>query len=145
MPHWDRMVGARAAFWPHGMSEVDVAKSGVGYLMKYLSKLGELTKFPKGLRLYGIGGLDAKARHVRQWFNLPGWAKQAYGVGELVRKGGGLVVRDTGEILPPVFAVHRMPGWLQLQQLREVSPRFPELAAVGEYPGAYSGFPRVIA
>jgi hypothetical protein len=144
MPHWDRVVGRRAAFWPHGMTNTEVAVSGVGYLMKYLSKLGELTKFPKGLRLYGIGGLDESARKVRQWFNLPTWARSAYGVGELVRKAAvGLVVRATGEILPPVFKVSRMPGALILQKLREVPGRFPELAALGAYPGAFSSFPRV--
>lgn len=138
MPHWDRLAGRRAAFWPHGMSNTEPAKSGVGYLMKYLSKLGELTVFPKGLRLYGIGGLVEAGKQVRQWFNLPTWAKSAYGVGELVRKAGlGLVVRSTGEILPPVFKLSRVRGGLELCQLREVPPRFPEMAS-GEYPGAFS-------
>jgi hypothetical protein len=78
MPHWDkstqtRLGRTRAEFWPHGMTNTQPSKSGVGYLMKYLSKLGELTVFPPGLRLYGMGGLDAVGRAVRGWLNLPGW------------------------------------------------------------------------
>lgn len=135
MPHWDRLVGRRAAFWPHGMSNTEVARAGVGYLMKYLSKLSERTLFPKGLRLYGIGGLDDSGRAVRHWFNLPTWARAAYGVGEVARKAAGLVVQRTGQVLEPVFSVSRMPGYLLLRKLREVAPRFPEL---GTPPGAFS-------
>lgn len=130
MPHWDRPQGKRSAFWLHGMSETEVAKSGVGYLMKYLSKLGELTRFPKGLRLYGIGGLNELGRSVRSWFNLPEWCKREYGVGEVVRRQGGLLVRATGELLAPAYAVSLMPFGLVLRQLRELPPRFHD--------GAYS-------
>lgn len=155
MPHWDRAPSAaRSAFWQHGMSNTEVAKSGVGYLMKYLSKLGELSTFPKGLRLYGIGGLNANGRAVRAWFNLPQWAKSAHGVGDLVRRPSsldetglrfpaGLVVRQSGELLPPVFSVQRVPGGISLRKLRDVPSRFvAHLLGVGEYPGAYSSWPR---
>jgi hypothetical protein len=140
MPFWDKPSRAfRATFWPHGWSNTQVAVSGVGYLMKYLSKLGELTRFPKGLRLYGIGGLQRDGRSVRAWFNLPQWAKAAYGVGDLSRSAGRLVVRATGEVLAPVWRVLRVPGGLSLQKLREVPPRFrPEHVPLGDYPGAYS-------
>jgi len=142
MPMWDN-----AGWWPHGMSNRDVARSGVGYLMKYLSKLGELSVFPKGLRLYGIGGLDETARSVRGWFNLPQWAKQAYGVGDLARRACGLVVRATGEVLGPVFAVRRVPGALQLRQLRTVESRFSGvgLPALTGHLGAFSTWPRECA
>lgn len=94
MPHWDKPTRkthgrTRPAFWPHGMTNTDVAKAGVGYLMKYLSKLGELTRFPKGLRLYGIGGLTHQARSVRSWLNLPEWVKASYGVGDVKRVASG--------------------------------------------------------
>lgn len=138
MPHWDKMTrkkgGYRAAFWPHGMTNTEVAKSGVGYLMKYLSKLGELTVFPKGIRLYGIGGLDVSARAVRGWFNLPEWAKRDHGVGDLVRKKVGLVIRSTGEILEPAFSCAIKGGCLVITQLRDLPERFHD--------GAYSTFPR---
>lgn len=145
MPQWDRVRSkGGTAFWPHGWSNTQVAVSGIGYLMKYLSKLGELTRFPKGLRLYGIGGLQRDGRSVRTWYNLPQWAKAAYGVGDLARSAGGLVVRATGEVLPAVWKVLRVPGGLSLQKLREVAPRFgPEHVPVGEYPGAYCSWPQV--
>lgn len=130
MPHWDKPKGRRAAFWPHGMSNTEKARSGVGYLMKYLSKLGEFHRFPKGLRLYGIGGLNDTGRKVRAWFNLPEWAKNGFGVGELVRKAGRLLVSATGEILAPAYEVSRMPAGMVLRQLRPLPERFHD--------GAYS-------
>ncbi len=145
MPHWDKPTskrgGVRPPFWSHGMSNTELARSGVGYLMKYLSKLGELTRFPKGLRLYGIGGLSKAGRLVRSWYNLPQWAKAAYGVGELARTSGGLVVRATNEILQAMWRVTRVPGGLLLTKLREIPPRF--VTPPGERFGAYSSFPRL--
>lgn len=140
MPHWDKMTrkkhGFREPFWSHGMTNTEKAYSGVGYLMKYLSKLGELTIFPKGLRLYGIGGLDSDARAVRCWFNLPEWAKRDHGVGELVRHTAGLVVRATGEVLEPAFSCSIRGGGLVITQIRDLADRFHD--------GVYSTFPRVI-
>ena len=144
MPQWDRPTVRRTTnglrrvvecFWSHGMTNTQKALSGVGYLMKYLSKLGELTVFPKGLRLYGIGGLDATGRNVRSWFNLPGWVKQGFGVGEVRRSGSALVVLSTGEILDPAYRVQRVPGALIVQPIREFFKRFS--ASIG-YVGAYS-------
>lgn len=136
MPQWDRSRGNRKAFWPHGMTNTQKAKAGVGYLMKYLSKLGELTRFPKGLRLYGIGGLDQQARTVRAWFNLPEWVKSQYGVGDVKRVKSDYLVCATGELLPPAFEVSFVPSGLEVRALRELPPRFHD--------GAYSTFPRVL-
>lgn len=131
MPFWDRCPSARAVpFWPHGMANTDKAKAGVGYLMKYLSKLGELTRFPKGLRLYGIGGLNQQGRDVRAWFNLPEWVKRSHGVGDVCRVRRGLMVRSTGELLPPAFRVQFMHGGMVVHPLRELPERFHD--------GAYS-------
>lgn len=115
------------------MSETEIAKSGVGYLMKYLSKLGELMRFPKGMRLYGIGGLNAIGRAVRCWYNLPEWVKRTYGVSEIKRHGRRLVVCATGELLEPAFKVSRIPSGLLVTPLRELPPRFHD--------GAYSTWP----
>lgn len=112
------------------MSNTEAAKAGVGYLMKYLSKLGELTVFPDGLRLYGMGGLDPLARAVRTWYNLPQWAKNSYGVGDLKRTPSGLVDLETGEILPPMYSRHLIPGGLVLTLLRPYPERWQD--------GAYS-------
>lgn len=125
MPQWDRVPrGARVPFWQHGMTNTQIAKAGVGYLMKYLSKLGELSRFPKGLRLYGIGGLNADGRSIRSWFNLPEWVKAEHGVGEVLRRARGFVVRSTGELLEPAFSVVRQPSGLLLRPLRQLATRF---------------------
>jgi len=138
MPHWDRPVRLASgkvaeAFWAHGMSNTEVAKSGVGYLMKYLSKLGELTRFPKGLRLYGIGGLCNSGKLVRAWYNLPEWIKREYGVGDILRKGSAYLVRATGEFLEPAYRVSQVASGLLITQLRELPERF--------HCGAYSTWP----
>ena len=141
MPFWDRCNTspsgrAQRAFWGHGMTNTEQAKSGVGYLMKYLSKLGELTVFPDGLRLYGMGGLDPLARAVRTWYNLPQWAKNVFGVGDVKRCGSLLVQVDTGEVLPPMYSCRLVPGGLLLTLLREYPERWQD--------GAYSTFPRAV-
>lgn len=135
MPKWDKPTEgcsgrSVAPFWPHGMTNVERARSGVGYLMKYLSKVGENVAFPPHLRLYGVGGLTASARVVRAWYNLPEWAKAEYGVGELRRIGSHLVVKDTGEIVPPLYRKTHIPGGMLLHLLRPKPERFHD--------GAYS-------
>lgn len=133
MPHTLARGKVKAAFWPHGMTNTQIARSGVGYLMKYLSKLGELTRFPKGMRLYGVGGLCKLGRSVRSWFNLPEWVKRSYGVGDVLRRGSRLLVAATGEVLEPAFMVTLAPSGLAITQLRELPERF--------HHGAYSTWP----
>lgn len=135
MPHWDESEvmssgRVREPFWPHGMTNTEKAKAGVGYLMKYLSKLGELTVFPEGLRLYGVGGLDHLARDVRAWYNLPEWVKNMYGVGSIQRQGTRFIVLDTGEVLEPMFRREFIPGGCRLHLLRDYPDR--------HHSGAYS-------
>lgn len=134
MPRWDRSNGRRAPFWPHGMTNTEKLKTNVGYLMKYLSKMGELHSFPKGLRLNGNGGLDAQARTIRAWHNLPEWTKRTYGVGEAKRAKRGIVDQSTGEILPPAYQVSFSKEMMRITQLRDIPERFHD--------GAYSTFPR---
>ena len=135
MPHWDQTTQSPTGrtvkpFWSHGMSNTEQARSGVGYLMKYLSKLGDEHRFPPHLRLYGVGGLTAQARGVRGWYNLPEWAKRVHGVGELRRLGSRLVVVETGELLEPMYARSFAHGCLILTPLRAMPPRWHD--------GAYS-------
>jgi len=132
MPKWDVADGRRNAFWQHGMTNTQIAKSGIGYLMKYLSKLGEFSLFPKGLRLYGIGGLNAAARAVRTWLNLPEWAKRAYGVGDLVRQSGRLMVQATGEFLKSPYVVFLLPGAIIVRIVGDIPEKF--------HSGPYSTF-----
>jgi hypothetical protein len=117
------------------MTNTQPAKAGVGYLMKYLSKLGELTVFPDGLRLYGMGGLTPEGRQIRQWQNLPQWVKNTYGVGDIARAGASFVVQATGELLEPMFRCRVIPGGIEVLQLREMPPKLYDH-------GAYCTFPR---
>ena len=98
MPKWDKQ-----GWWPHGMTQRVVAQNPVGYLMKYLSKIGPLQAFPKGARIHGYGGLTQQARGICTWLNLPDWCKQRFGVGQLKTVACRRVVRDTGEILEPMY------------------------------------------
>lgn len=138
MPKWDRQHQLasgkiKPAFWPHGMTNTEIAKSGVGYLMKYLSKLGEFTRFPKGMRLYGVGGLCKIGNAVRAWYNLPEWVKRSYGVGEIKKMGKSFLVQSTGEILEAAFKVIFVPSGLLVVPLRNLPERFHD--------GAYSSWP----
>lgn len=138
MPKWDVVTVSPSGrcispIWPHGMAnrqKVRERRSSIGYLMKYLSKTTPFHVFPDGLRLFGVGGLDAQSRAVRTWSNLPEWAKREYGVGELVRSGSSLVLVDTGEIVPPMWSRQLMPCGLRLLLLRDYPQRFHD--------GAYS-------
>lgn len=133
MPHWD-LERPKGAWWPHGMTNTQPARAGVGYLMKYLSKLGELHRFPKHLRLYGMGGLSPPGRAVVGWVNLPEWVKREHGVGEVRRVRERLTCLATGELLASPWQVKSIPGGLLIQQTREIPERF--------FGGPYCGFPR---
>lgn len=128
MPKWDlptrKRGGFRVPFWSHGMANRAKAYSGVGYLMKYLSKLGELTIFPPGLRLYGMGGLTDQGRSVRRWFNLPAWVKLVAGVGDVVKVGNAFVLRATGEILETPYSVLKTQWGLEIKAIREIPARW---------------------
>lgn len=135
MPKWDTHRNKHGViWWPHGMSNRQRCKSGAGYLAKYLSKMGEFARFPKGCRLYGIGGLSGDGRGIRAWWNLPEWCRRMYGVGDVVRRAGALVVRATLEVLAPRFSLRRVHGGFQLRQLVPLAERF--------HAGAFSTFPR---
>lgn len=121
MPKWDKK-----GWWPHGMTNTQVSKTGVGYLMKYVSKLSPFHNFPKGMRLYGIGGLNPEARAIRSWHNLPEWVKQEHGVGDVKRAKAGFVVRETGEILESPWIVLRGAGRLLLRLVRDLPERWAD-------------------
>lgn len=138
MPKWDMTTrkargGLRPAFWQHGLTNTEKAFSGVGYLMKYLSKLGELTIFPDGLRLYGIGGLTSQGRAVRRWYNLPAWVKLVAGVGDVCKVGNAYVMRETGEVLETPYKVVKTQFGLIITALCEIPARW--------FAGAYSTWP----
>jgi len=121
LPKFDKQ-----GWWPHGMTNRVIAKHAVGYLMKYLSKISPFHEFPPGVRLYGMGGLVRPARDVCSWLNLPTWCKQSFGVGELRRIGGRRVVRDTGEVLGPMYRRVLFPGGMRLVPLGQLPERWAD-------------------
>jgi len=96
MPKWDvRLSGHRLSrrWWPHGMTNRKVARNAVPYLMKYMSKgnAGTLGIFPRGARVYGVGGLEHALRRARRWLGLPAFVQarsDVFGQWERARGGG---------------------------------------------------------
>lgn len=93
MPKWDKR-----GWWPHGMTNVVRARHAVGYLLKYISKgAGDaLRGFPKGARIYGVGGLDAALRRARRWLRLPAFVRGNSDINDDWRRapGGGWTAPD---------------------------------------------------
>jgi len=121
LPKFDKQ-----GWWPHGMTQTAIAKNPIGYLMKYVSKISPFHQFPKGVRIYGIGGLERSGKDIRAWLNLPSWIKQSYGVGELVSRAGRRVVRDTGEILQALYRVVLIPSGLRLHANGPIPSRWAD-------------------
>ena len=86
-------------WWPHGMTNrMCVRRSAVGYLMKYLSKGTDVSAgtFPKGARIYGVGGLDRTARRTRRWLRLPSFVRGNSSIHDTWDRalGGGWIAPD---------------------------------------------------
>jgi hypothetical protein len=96
----------KRGWWPHGVTRTEWARHAVGYISKYASK-GTDGYIPKGVRLYGVGGLSAKSRLFRAWWNLPVGIRKWGEPAALWRRalGGGWVSRRTGEHRPSQWRV----------------------------------------
>ena len=113
-------------WWLHGMTNTVKAVAPVRYVMKYTSKFEDGDSFPKGARVYGIGGLSSPDRCIRRWVNWPSHVQGNGSVNCPWRRnvGGGWVNRDTGEFLPSewgIVSINRKSA--RLVRLRTV-PRF---------------------
>ena len=85
--------------WPHGMSEIKWARKAAGYLAKYTSKGQDVgdPPFPRGVRICGVGGLDAEGRREYRWWRAPSEAREVLGQGaDLRRLKGGRFDAVTG-------------------------------------------------
>lgn len=94
-------------WWCHGMTRIEVARAAVPYLLKYLSKgAGDtLGSFPKGSRIYGVGGLEYSLRRARRWLGLPAFVQARSDIGDDWRRAqGGGWISPAGEIFPSEFA-----------------------------------------
>lgn len=102
-------------WWPHGSSNVQVARSPIGYLCKYASKgVGEGQKFPRNCRTHGHSGLSQQSRKVVRYWCSPMWVRDAmrdlgaYGA-DLRRCVGGWVDRVSGLFVASPWRVY-LPG-----------------------------------
>ena len=109
----------KAGWWRYGMSQRVRAQKPVGYLLKYATK-GDGGTFPRGLRLYGYGGLTGAGRAVRYWLCLPGWVHQrARSFRRVTRLPGGLwVAEDTGEVWRSPWEFVRFDADSQMVEFR---------------------------
>jgi len=98
-------------WWPHGMTRTEWARHAVGYIAKYASK-GTDDVIPKGVRLYGVGGLVAQDRLVRAWWNLPVGVRRWGFPADRWRRaaGGGWVCRASGEWRASLWSVQLVAG-----------------------------------
>jgi len=93
----------KSGMWPHGMSQRQEARKGIGYLMKYASKCAQVSKpWPLGMRLHGHGGLEPCERVRRAWWVLPKYIREQVEPEWRVRRcrGGGWWSPETSEWWP---------------------------------------------
>lgn len=97
----------KSGMWKFGMSQVVFARKPVGYLVKYTSKTSNLTyeeikKFPKGLRLYGCGGLTKLEKVELRFWRSPLYVRDLINHKIMdVRKIKGGYETDIGFVLSP--------------------------------------------
>jgi len=101
----------KRGWWPHGLTRTEWARNAVGYMAKYASK-GTDDILPKGVRLYGVGGLSERSRVFRAWWNLPVSIRRWGFPYDFWRRavGGGWVCRSTGEWRPSQWSVRIVLG-----------------------------------
>lgn len=95
-------------WWPHGSTNVQTAQSPIGYLVKYASKAtpGSLHDFPKGARLFGVGGLTSENREEVRYLRAPFWVRDLLpGTADIRKVTGGYVDKHTGEYIASPWRV----------------------------------------
>lgn len=120
-------------WWPHGLTNAVKAVAPVRYVMKYASKFDNGGHFPKGARIYGIGGISADGAACRRWVNWPSFVQgnSAAGDRSVRARGGGWIIGRTGEWLPAEWGVSlRNKACTRLVRLHS-HPR--EVNAVGPF------------
>jgi hypothetical protein len=104
----------KTGLWPHGNTSRELARNPYGYLAKYLSKMKqkEEDNFPKGLRLYGVGGVSKAGKAEIRWWHFPKWVRELWpkSFAENYRRGmekgasKGFRNIETGEVVETKFA-----------------------------------------
>lgn len=123
----------KRGWWPHGSTRTEAARKPVAYLCKYASKVEHAFGFPKGCRLFGVGGLQETISTYR-WWALPSWARQQFGVAcDAVRSvGGGVESRARRLSLPSPWRVSFSRGRTLIRRV------FSHLGDVGNVCGPFS-------
>lgn len=102
----------KRGWWPWGLTRTEWARNAVGYLAKYASKGKDSDQvIPKGVRLYGVGGLTLHSRRERAWWNLPvGVRRWGFPLSRWRRCPGGGWVSGSGEWRPSLWVVQLIGG-----------------------------------
>jgi hypothetical protein len=110
----------KRGWWPFGMTKIEWARNAIGYIAKYASKGDSLHLPAKGARMHGNGGVTGDALLEQRWWKLPRWARETVAPADKCkrRKGGGLLLPDTGEVLSSPWMVLFSGGNVYLR-LRE--------------------------
>lgn len=100
----------KRGWWPHGSTQIIWARKPVSYIAKYASKTNSKTgNLPRGIRLYGVGGLQRPDRYERAWWMLPEYIREQSpepresGPAKRARGGGWLL--PFGEWIPSKFKI----------------------------------------
>lgn len=99
----------KRGWWPHGMSNVQTARSPIGYLLKYASK-GSEGEFPRGARIHGACGVKGEAAREVRFCCAPCWVRDALsGAADIRKVVGGWADRLTGLFVASPWQIHA-PG-----------------------------------
>jgi len=125
----------KRGWWPHGSTRTEAARHPVAYLVKYASKVNDAHGFPKGARLFGVGGLQ-DLRTVARWWALPAWARGHFGVrcGAVRVPGGGIQGRASGLHVPSPWRVSLSRGRTLIRRM---------FSLLGELPNVCGPYSRV--
>lgn len=138
----------KRGWWPHGMTNSLRATKPVGYLMKYVSKTQPdgVQGFPKGCRLYGMGGLGETGRRIKRWNFWPGYMKNNCSINDRFKRrvGGGFINKETGQVFLSEFAP-LTPDFCWFIRVRRHERLFPADGAfswISDRPAGYEPPPK---
>lgn len=108
----------KRGWWPHGMTKIEWARNAVGYIAKYASKGDSLVQPAKGAHMHGNGGVTGDALLELRWWKLPAWARETVEPADRCkrRRGGGLIIPETGEVLESPWLVLFLGGSVYLKR-----------------------------
>lgn len=108
----------KQGWWKHGTTNIQWARNPVSYLAKYASKThSKGGAMPRGIRLYGIGGLEVGDRRERSHWMLPEYIRDISGqqveesvqtardIGTTKRAKGGGWLTPLGEWFPSKYII----------------------------------------